>query len=281
MEQTINSRPMLPGVGDWLARGWTIYRQKISSFIVLMLVPAILMLFVRVFDLSDGFLAFIVNILGALLIIWANIGLVEILLLEDKMRSDLVYKKTWPKLWSYVWIAILSLFIIGGSYFLLIVPGVVFTVWFLFTLFIYVIEGKKGLSAFEMSRAYVHGYFWPILWRYLLIIVLSILVSLIISSVAGLFGALAISLASVIVGVFLMPLIATYTFVLYSDLKKIKGEAVSEAMVDQKWLYILTGLAGWIFVFIITILMGVAFFSFLSGAVMNRGLGDVQISIIK
>ncbi len=59
---------------------------------------------------------------------------------------------------SYVVLSFLVFFTIMGGMLLLIVPGIVFSIWFLFSAFVFIYDGKKGVMALAGSYEYIHGH---------------------------------------------------------------------------------------------------------------------------
>ncbi len=109
------------------------------------------------------------------------------------------------------------------GFFILIIPGIIFLVWFSFTDYIFFEEGLSGLQVFKQSYQYVKHYFLDVLIRLFAIGIITLL-----------FGALAgllikyvpITMFKTVLGILLssilMPIPAIYGYLLYQELKKIK-----------------------------------------------------------
>ncbi|MBU1180167.1 hypothetical protein KJ885_04445 [Patescibacteria group bacterium] len=65
-------------------------------------------------------------------------------------------------------LSILVGLITAGGFLLLIIPGVLFTVWYAFTVYIAILEKKKGLILLSESRELSRGKFWPVFGRLIL-----------------------------------------------------------------------------------------------------------------
>lgn len=63
---------------------------------------------------------------------------------------------------SYLWIAILADLIVQFGNMLLIIPGIVFAVWFSFSAFVLAQEDTRGLNALLKSKEYVRGKWWQV-----------------------------------------------------------------------------------------------------------------------
>ena len=130
---------------------------------------------------------------------------------ESKIGIKQSLNLGWPKIWSFLWISLLVMLACLGGMILLVIPGIIFMVWFYFSLYVFVCEDLKGSSALKRSKELVKGYWWPIFGR---ILILVIAVS-IISSVPF-FGSL--------VNTFIMgPASLIYIFLMYEDLKRAKA----------------------------------------------------------
>jgi hypothetical protein len=122
-----------------------------------------------------------------------------------------------------------------GGLLLLIVPAFIFAVWFSFTQFIVILEGKRGAQALQASREFVTGKFWKTFFMifggiFLLLFGYSILLSILMSLISALKG---INLVDMLTGplplwiqilesvgeVFFLPLIVIYLTSVYVELK--------------------------------------------------------------
>ena len=244
MEQVVGVPVKLLSVSDWFKKSWSIYLANFKVLSLLVLLPTLAMVLGQTLSgAGQSFLAFVVNVLSFVGIFWASLAMVEVIRAEGESKPDvdLAFRLAWKNLWPYLWVIVLSIFIIGGSFILLVIPGVIFTIWFLFTIFTFVIDGKKGIGAFESSRAYVHGHFWGVLGRYAFLMILIVIALMTISALAAwTIGATGAQLIDILAGVIVAPLITCFNFALYLNLKQIKGEGAGQIIVGQKWLYLLT-----------------------------------------
>lgn len=84
----------------------------------------------------------------------------------DNKKADLKLKDCLAVYWPAFYISILVGLITVGGFILIIVPGVIFTVWFAFSIYLAVLEKKKGVSELlKGSRELSRGKFWPVLGR--------------------------------------------------------------------------------------------------------------------
>lgn len=173
------------------------------------------------------------------------------------------YRRGWHKIGSVFWVGLLSGIIITGGYLFFVIPGVIFAIWFSLATFIVVSENIGGMTAILKSKEYIKGYGWEVFIRLIVmgLIVggISIAFSLpgwLINMTAGATNSEALSVVGMlvqfagnIVGFILAPLATIYTFLIYKNLRAIKGEIVLTPTSWDKIKYILVGLLGIIVVF--------------------------------
>lgn len=136
---------------------------------------------------------------------------------EEEVRLGELLRFGAANMGSGFWICLLTILIVAGGFMLLIVPGIIFSVWFSFGIYILVAEDIKGWAALKKSKELVKGKWWGVFWR---IAAIWILYTVVLSLLSWL------SPFSAIVDVFLlMPAMEIYLYLLYENLKKIKETA--------------------------------------------------------
>ena len=157
--------------------------------------------------------------------------------------------KAWPKIGSFGWLSLVSGFMIMGGYLLLFIPGVIFTIWFLFAPFILALDDRRGMSALLNSKAFVRGDLPAVFLRYL--------VPWLISAVLGF-----IPLAGPFLSLAFMPFLLIFTFELYRDLREMKGDVRFADSIGEKCKWLGAGAFGYVLVPIIAMtFMGSILFS--------------------
>jgi hypothetical protein len=161
------------------------------------------------------------------------------------------FKRALRMLHSIVWVSILGTLLLFAGFALLIVPFVLFAIWFTFSTIVLVAEKKRGLTALLTSKEYVRGLFGPILGRYVLLglLIAGMYLALLLLSllIAGLFILISPAIAAVVVGlqvllyfvlpIFLMPLGIVYTYIVFKHVKAIKGGVTAVVTTGQRALY--------------------------------------------
>ncbi len=154
-----------------------IYKEHFTAFfkiIALYLLPIILLLLLSFplgilepFSTALNFFAIAaVIVLG----IWINIAIIKMtqtVLKNEKTDFVKVANEAWTVFWSYLWVSILVGVITLLGTIALVIPGIIFFVWFAFSALAVVLDGKKGNEALFASKAVVKGRFFSVLWRLL------------------------------------------------------------------------------------------------------------------
>ncbi len=148
-----------------------------------------------------------------------------------------------PKLLTIIWAGIVVGFVVMLGFFLLIVPGIIFTVWYALTIQIVVIEGRGATDAMRRSKELTSGNRGKVLAVILLAALLEVIVSLagdfILGFVAGMVLPdtesvllIAQSVINIITGVLAAPISATAVILLYYDMR-IRKEGFDLQMLAQ------------------------------------------------
>ena len=236
MEETNAQQPaeaqrmgLLP-VMELFEKSFGIYKQKVwqmaglvlFGFVgaLLFLPLALIGLFINYEPISHSDFNITIILIGVFLVLidvlafvifalWARVALfcmVKDINLTIKESLNL----SWSKIGSFFWISFLVGLATAGGLILLIIPGIIFSIWFVFSLFIYLKEGTKGTGALKRSKQLVAGYWWPIFGRLLVIGIVATLLSWI-----KFFG-------PIINIFFVMPYTIVFMYALYEDLKRVK-----------------------------------------------------------
>ena len=282
----------LPSPMTLLSEAWQLYRLKWKIFLKILIVPILLLfLLFIVFSISIfiiGFLGYllpglilkniIIFVIGLVLLIflfliatiiqfWSQTALIHAIKWSDiGVRES--YRRGWYKVKSLFWVSILSCLVMLGGYIIFVIPGIIFSIWFILVAYVVVLEDSKGINAMLTSRELIRNYWWSVFWRILfisifvfVIIVLPLIFSQIFSAVVPSFeGGLVegiINFSVNIISLILAPFTAIYLFLIYSKLKKIKENSDLEESRKGRKSFIIIGLLG-IFA-LITVASGMLF----------------------
>jgi len=110
------------------------------------------------------------------------------------------------KVLNLLWISILVGAVVLGGLLLVVIPGLIFVVWFIFATYVYLNQGIGGLSALRVSKEYVRGFFWRLVWYFF---VFGICVGLAYLIIIAMFSALALIGGAIGVAFALVSLLAS------------------------------------------------------------------------
>lgn len=166
------------------------------------------------------------------------------------------YKRGWNKLRSYYLILVISTFIVFGAFILFIIPGIVISIWFILAGFVLISEDYRGMTALLVSREYIKGRFWQVIFRLVVFGFLGFLIALLLSWIGDILdGILQEGLikniyyvVSFIINI-LIPIIFTaffniYLYLIYKQLKEIKGDVQNEITNTKRIVFIAIGIFG-------------------------------------
>ena len=271
----IEKKRQLARVEDLFAASWDSYKRRLPTLIGLLLLAALPFLALigalAVVKLVFGDFGLVIPLvagialagIAAILLIscWSGAAFIHAVADEQLSLRDAL-EQSWIRLGSFVWISMLTGFIIQGGFMLFFIPGVIFSVWFFFSQFVFVTEGERGMNALRKSREYIRGHFADVFVRlFILLLIWSV-----IASIPGL-GAF--------IALFFWPFAMIFACHIYRELREIKGNLVVTASATDTWTWLGAGLLGYLLLpFIIFALLGTTLLLGLIGplkALLNQG----------
>jgi len=114
-------------------------------------------------------LVLIVNLAYLIIYLWVWIaGVLAIKFIINNLKFTIkdLYKEAWGLVWKFSLLSLLLLFITIGGLLLLIIPAIIFGVWFSFSKFIFLDKKSSIRVSLRKSKNLVEGKFWAILGRY-------------------------------------------------------------------------------------------------------------------
>ena len=143
------------------------------------------------------------------------------------------YRKARQYFWKYIALAFLMTLVLFGAYLLLIVPGVIATVWFVFAYLILILEDTSIVDALKRSKSYVKGKWWAIAWRMSFLMIFAFIFTFAYTFVGSFLAYfthdLALSVITILSNVVFVPVAAAYLFGMYTDVKNSTVTEVSDA----------------------------------------------------
>jgi len=262
--EKINKVERITPVGELLKKSFRIFKQGASKFLSMtLLVPLLGMmplvivavLFISSTHLSDGPIVLILQIILGFLALISILVLIYVfyistigvyILLRD-FSLDLKVREAFRLARPYFWkLIVVNLFV--GIFVLLwsllfIIPGIIASVYYIFAIWTLIFEGYEGTSALKRSKELVKGYWWAVFGRYLAVGFIYSFITLIFIVLLFFVGegsvlesvlSLIIQIIDIIIGV----IFAIYSYLIYKDLVKIKGESQVEKKKGGKKIII-------------------------------------------
>lgn len=227
------------GYLEYVSKAWEIYKKnskillKYSLFIAL--IPAV---FNSVINLVPSFslsrlIIFLLTILSAFLPYLFSIPAYQTVHKLVNADKPLSFKEQFllglKRFWPVIFLTIILVVIITAGIILLIIPGIIFAVWYFASMYIAVNEDVTPMIALDKSKKLVTGRWWTVV-GYLFVIGLivgipALLASALLGYIITLIGADAYSatISSAVIGFVLVPLEYLIIGLLYNDLKKTRS----------------------------------------------------------
>jgi hypothetical protein len=247
MSKTLKSKLMdtkLVSIKEILTKGWDIFSKNYQQFItpiLIMLAPTVLYYLAMLYTGAGSILLNLVLLAAMIFVnIWISVILV---LMADKLfkgqpiEINKIFEVSFAKIPSYLLVAILTGLAIFGGFILLIIPGIIFTIWFGFSSYINLLEDKdnKGVAALKSSKALVEGRWLNVFVRlvvpslvvYIALIIVMIIVGIIMALLSGAISQyesmIITNIISSVCSLILTPLMVIFGIILYNSLKATKG----------------------------------------------------------
>jgi len=166
-----NQTQSLVGIRALLQNSWQVYKKEFRVFLGV-LVPAFVVAIGAglVGYLQSPIIGVLFNLIGLIVSLWVGLSLLYVM--KDRevgIGAREALQKGWRRLLSYLWIIVLVSFITTGGFFLLIIPGIILSIWFSSAVYVFVAEDKRGMTALLRSKHLVSGYWWGVFWRSILL----------------------------------------------------------------------------------------------------------------
>ncbi len=243
----MNEQAKVISIGDLFRQSWGLYRGRIGILIKIMLLPVALLVGGDIFG-SLNILSWLGGFLGFLGIITSFLaGLTLIFAIQDNLQFGESYRLALRRFWSYGWLTVLSGFVTLGGFVMLVIPGIIFSIWFIFAIYVFALEGEKGMSALLRSREYVRGYWRQVFGRQVVLILSAVAVILVLSFLGAALTGGSKSGANLVINLFTLvitPFTTAYFYVLYQNLKSLKPEVMSQPASGPRGFFYFSAVLG-------------------------------------
>lgn len=226
--------------GDLFRRAWEIYRRRAGVLLSIYVLSFLFLAGAFVICLGSGYLlsavihagrrllpaaGAVTGIMAGIIFFTWGLAAVTYAVADESLGIRGALGKGGAAIWPFMWLISLVGYIIPGGFLLFIVPGVIFSVWFAFAQFIFVAEGRKGMDCLLRSKEYVRGQWFDVFLRLFLVWILSVVIG-------------AVPVLGPILSFLFMPYLMIFIWLVYTDVKALKGEvAYSGATIEKlKWI---------------------------------------------
>lgn len=224
--------------GELFKQSWELYKKKIGVLAIFFAIPFVINIIsylvtprtttsgtslstVNPFTPAAGSLALLFGLVAFVVSLWIQVGVVYAV--DDPDNHPPIQEllaKAWPLVLPYLLVAILVGLAVIGGLILLIVPGIIFAVWFSLSSFTLILDNQRGTAALKASKGLVSGRFGAVFGRFLLLILtfigIAIVGGIVIAILPGVLKQIGSSALSNFV---LSPLGLIFTYLLYKELK--------------------------------------------------------------
>jgi len=235
----------LTDIGDLLTRSWELFKARSAVLLPLQLLSIALLIACIAASVGIGALfvlflpacknpilvtSVIIGVtLGMTVMFWPITALI-IAVTDRSLSIREALAAGWKKLWAFLWLFSILGYIVAGGYLLFIIPGVIFTIWFIFAQYILATEHIGGMNALLKSKAYVKDRWFDIFIRFLVIWAISTGVGM-------------IPFLGIIFSFLFAPFAMIYSYLIYEDLKALNPEPLEYPKTTNeklKWIGLAT-----------------------------------------
>ena len=204
--------------------------------------------------LSVGFwiAAVLVGIFFFAVSIWQMGATTYAVIHDTKPTFRQMWQAGWKYFWAILWLQAIVTIIVWGATFLLVIPGIFLGLASMFTLYVHVHDGTRGMSAILRSKQLVSGHWWRIFARVLLASLAVMIPYFVLIGIGGLFNEGGMSLVALgYEFLFMIPFFMAFTAELYGELVHLKPVAGPWQLKKLRWKFAALTVGG----FILTLLV--------------------------
>lgn len=179
---------------------------------------------------AGGAVSIIMLILFFVLCLRLEIAMYEAIIENHTVSS--AFQASQGKILRFFGTSLLSGLIVGLGFVLLVIPGVVFSVWYAFAQLIVLRENLSGMDALRQSKGYVKGRWMAVAARLAAVVLLVwVVVGVLNLVLRAFFDKSAAKTVSDVVSFLLVPFIQVYIYLLYKNLRETMPSEPAESSV--------------------------------------------------
>jgi hypothetical protein len=242
----------LPGFGYFFKETFSVYKNNFWTFLLISAAPLIVSFLFSIFflkhqsadplsipSLQDFFPFIPISLIVMIISLWSSLSLLHAIKERGTGISiGRAFTKGWSSLGSGIWVSFLTLIIVGVGFVLFIIPGIIFSIWFLLALYVLVDENKKGMAALKRSKELISGYLVAYWGRTFLFALIFSGILLLVSFITKFFSLFfpALSYVATIVNIIVAPLFGIFSFLVYEKIKKAKEAGYTKSPREIKYI---------------------------------------------
>lgn len=243
----MNEQAKIISIGDLVKQSWGLYRERVGILTKIMTLPIAFLMAGDIFGLLNilsqlgGFLVFlgtVISFLAALALIFA---------LQGDVQFGESYRLALRRFWSYGWLTVLLGFVTLGGFVMFVIPGIIFWTWFAFAIYVFALEGERGMNALLRSREYVRNYWRQVFGRQIILTLSGVAVFLALGFLGGVLTGGNKSGTNLVINLFTLvvtPFISAYFYTLYQNLKSLKPEAANQPASGSRGFFYFSAILG-------------------------------------
>jgi hypothetical protein len=174
---------MLTSASAIIEQSWLVYTKywkRLFVYMAFLFLPTLVLFFtgmlsvytdryLPITDLASNIIIFIIFVVGLLFSFWVSLALTLHLKAIVKNEPQLSWQEymhqSSPLILRSIAVSALVLLAIVGGGILLVIPGLIFIVWYAFALYFVLFENKGPINAMGASKKLVTGRWFAIIWR--------------------------------------------------------------------------------------------------------------------
>lgn len=234
-----------PKAGKVLSEAWAIYKTRFKTLIAISVIPLLAYVIIglvvaggavilSLLHISVGGLSLIAVVLVAIvfliaiiyLAVWGSVaGLFAIKDSAEAIGWKESFKRSKPYINPFFSTGLLSGLAVFGGVLLLIIPGIIFALWFSQSPYVVIEEGLQNRAALKRSKYYVKGRLGLIFGKLFYMGIITVGISILIGIVFGLFDSILgikpayTSWINNVFSLFWTPLVTVYGYLIYKHAK--------------------------------------------------------------
>ncbi len=269
-ESTPVSKTTAPQISTLLDDAWALYKSHFKIFFPVSLIIIAVSLLQEAALRSGSVPFLLLSILVVLIVVFLS-QIVFILIISDRDGEEhstlgVMYKKAWDLIIPYGTVAGLTMLAVIGGGVMLIIPGFIVAILLTFAVYIFILEGKRGMEALIDSWNMVRHRWWAVFTRMfvfaLVLGVLSLIVGFIVFMIRiNYYGSLDTALIAIkdntepaffgfaqtlVSAIFMTPFSITFFYLLYASFREqtLPVEGVERVKIRKNILaFIIVGIA--------------------------------------